>query len=167
MLILSLNPPFNWFIATRCEVSEREAIRSATASAWLRSIFPFRKARSVNSPGLASLQPSDMSICITRLRMYSEPWQENSTESSPVYECGALNETAMTSSSVLPSSFFISPNTAVLCCISENAFLYPLGVNILEATAMDSSPDIRIMPNAPPVAVAMAQIVSCLFIVLL
>ena len=35
-----------------------EAIKSATASALVRSIFPLRKARMVNSPGFAVLAPA-------------------------------------------------------------------------------------------------------------
>ena len=34
------------------------AMRSATASAWLKSIFPLRKARCVNSPGCACRHPN-------------------------------------------------------------------------------------------------------------
>ena len=55
-----LKPPRIWFIATRCMAVFCDAIRSATASAWLRSILPLRKARWVNSPGLASVQPLAM-----------------------------------------------------------------------------------------------------------
>ena len=38
-------------------LTEEEAIKSATASACDKSIFPFRKARCVNSPGVASRAP--------------------------------------------------------------------------------------------------------------
>ena len=43
---------------------ESEAIKSATASAWLKSNFPFKNARSVNSPGLANLIPFLIKSCI-------------------------------------------------------------------------------------------------------
>ena len=45
------------------------AMRSATASAWLRSILPLRKARCVYSPGLACRHPLSVSRCSTLLRM--------------------------------------------------------------------------------------------------
>ena len=64
-----LNPPRIWFMARRWVASEVEAIRSATASAWLRSILPFRKARWVYSPGPAARQPWSMSSCITFWRI--------------------------------------------------------------------------------------------------
>ena len=56
-LISLLNPPRICCKATWCEAAEFEEIKSATASAWVRSIFPFKKARSVNSPALAFLAP--------------------------------------------------------------------------------------------------------------
>ena len=40
--------------------AESEAMRSATASACVRSIFPLRNARLVNSPGSAGRQPPSM-----------------------------------------------------------------------------------------------------------
>ena len=40
-----LNPPRIWFMAMRWVAAEVDAMRSATASAWLRSILPFKKAR--------------------------------------------------------------------------------------------------------------------------
>ena len=43
--------------AARWETAEEEAIKSATASAWDKSIFPFKKARCVNSPGVANRAP--------------------------------------------------------------------------------------------------------------
>ena len=59
-------------------------MRSATASAWAKSIWPFKKARSLNSPGRASRAPAAStafnSICITT----GPPWPCSSTESSPV-----------------------------------------------------------------------------------
>ena len=52
-----LNPPRIWLMARRWVEADDEAIRSATASAWLKSIFPFRKARWVYSPGRAARHP--------------------------------------------------------------------------------------------------------------
>jgi len=51
----SENPPRILFNAAFLEASVLLAIRSATASAWVRSNFPFKKALCVNSPGLARL----------------------------------------------------------------------------------------------------------------
>ena len=79
-----LKPPRIWFIARRWVAAFEEAIRSATASAWLRSILPFRKARWVYSPGLALRHPLAMSSCMTCWRMYDEPWHMISVASSPV-----------------------------------------------------------------------------------
>ena len=56
-----LKPPRIWFIASLCMPADVDAIRSATASAWLRSIFPFRKARCVYSPGRAERHPFSIS----------------------------------------------------------------------------------------------------------
>ena len=61
-----LNPPRIWFIATRCDAAEVEAIRSATASAWERSRRPLAKARRVNSPGAAPRHPLSIRRSIMR-----------------------------------------------------------------------------------------------------
>ena len=52
------NPPRIWCIATLCADSFSDEIRSATASACDKSIFPFEKARRVNSPAFAILAPA-------------------------------------------------------------------------------------------------------------
>ena len=62
---------------------------SATASAWQRSIFPFKKARRVNSPGWATTQPKEKQASNNSAETTTPPWQETSITSSPVYECGA------------------------------------------------------------------------------
>ena len=59
-------------------------IRPITASAWAKSIFPLRKARRVNSPGPAGAAPASSTSWSRRFVMYSPPWQESSTTSSPV-----------------------------------------------------------------------------------
>ena len=64
-----LKPPRIWLMARRWVAADDEAIRSATASAWLRSIFPFRNARWVYSPGAAMRQPFLMSSCNTFWRI--------------------------------------------------------------------------------------------------
>ena len=50
-------PPRSCCIATRCAASPSLAMRSATASACVKSIFPLIKALNVNSPGSASCAP--------------------------------------------------------------------------------------------------------------
>ena len=49
-------------------------IKSATASAWLKSNFPFKKALRVNSPALAALQPLSINNLIISL------WSKNVTD---------------------------------------------------------------------------------------
>ena len=61
-------PPRSWFSATWCARAESAAMRSATASAWARSMAPLRKARLVNSPVSARRAPwrrSRASTCRT------------------------------------------------------------------------------------------------------
>ena len=53
----SENAPETVLIAAFAELTEALLMRSLIASAWARSIFSFRKARSLNSPGLATLAP--------------------------------------------------------------------------------------------------------------
>ena len=97
-----LNPPLIWLSANRCCPAEVAAIKSATASAWLKSILPFIKALLVNSPGSASWHPASIKACSSCCWMKSEPWQLNSTVSSPVKECGARKRAATTSSIKVP-----------------------------------------------------------------
>ena len=51
------NSPASWRRAEASARSELAWIKSAIASAWVRSILPARKARRVNSPGSAERQP--------------------------------------------------------------------------------------------------------------
>jgi len=77
-------PPLICWIATSCAAFDSEAIKSATASAWDKSIFPFRKARWVYSPGFAGTAPLSISSSIIFCWTYTEPWQDISITSSPV-----------------------------------------------------------------------------------
>ena len=52
------NSPARLRVAARAAVAVAASIKSATASACARSILSFKKARLVNSPGMASLAPS-------------------------------------------------------------------------------------------------------------
>ena len=49
--------PFNWFIEFLSAYSFLAFKISITASAWDKSILPFKNARFVNSPGSAGLAP--------------------------------------------------------------------------------------------------------------
>ena len=70
--------------ASRAACSPPAPMSSITASAWVRSIFPLRKARRVNSPGWAGEAPAASTSWSRRRVIYSPPWQESSTTSSPV-----------------------------------------------------------------------------------
>ena len=61
-----------------------EDIKSATASAWDKSIFPFKNALLVNSPGFAGSQPNENRFSNILLVIIVLPWQEISIVSSPV-----------------------------------------------------------------------------------
>ena len=64
--------------------------RSPTASAWVRSIFPFKKALCVNSPLFAGRTSLILQISSISLRiMNGFPCGNSSKTSSPVYELGA------------------------------------------------------------------------------
>ena len=60
--ICSEKSPVNERRAERAAACVWLSIRSATASAWARSSLPFKKARSVNSPGLASRAPKAVTL---------------------------------------------------------------------------------------------------------
>ena len=134
-----------------------EAMRSATASAWLRSIFPLMKALFVYSPGSACLHPFSMRRLQILFITYLEPWQDISTESSPVYECGFLKILARTSSTGFPLLSNIVPKWMVFGLLS--ASFPPFPWNIRSAMPIALSPDILMIPIAPPVGVARAHIV--------
>ena len=73
-LILLEKYPLKESIALFAASEVQALIKSATASAWAKSILSLRYARSVNSPGLASLAPESTQrankICITAM----PPW---------------------------------------------------------------------------------------------
>ena len=76
--------PSSWSRAIWKVLSVLAFIRSITASAWLRSSLPFRKALLVNSPGSASLAPLEMTRERIFLRETMDPWHWISTTSSAV-----------------------------------------------------------------------------------
>ena len=91
-------PPVSWRMAALRLCSPCAAIKSITASAWLKSIRPFRNARRVNSPGCAKRAPEDRHSASTFCATQPPPCSWNSTTSSRVYDLGARMMTAMHSS---------------------------------------------------------------------
>ena len=59
-------------------------MRLITASAWVRSMRPFTKARRVYSPGPAGRAPAAMQASMRLWATTGPPWQLSSTTSSPV-----------------------------------------------------------------------------------
>ena len=70
--------------AARAARSDRDFTSAATASACARSIFPFRYARSVNSPGRAGRAPASTKEARIATGITAPPCEEISTTSSPV-----------------------------------------------------------------------------------
>ena len=60
LLISAEKPPLIWFKAILWEELVFDAIISATASAWERSILPLKNALRVNPPGLAEIAPMEI-----------------------------------------------------------------------------------------------------------
>ena len=65
--------PLKRLRAPRNDAAVADRITSATASAWVRSSLPFRKARRVNSPGSALRAPSFRSALTTVAATKPEP----------------------------------------------------------------------------------------------
>ena len=128
---------------------------SATASAALRSSFPFRYARRVNSPGPAVRAPACSSERNVSRATIGLPWTCSSTTSSPVAVRGASIASASPRSITLPSTSRISPYVATR---SRNASrLRKTRATIARA----SGPLQRTIAIAPlPGGVAIAAIVS-------
>ena len=97
-LIKSLKRPSIWFIATLEALSVLERMKSMTASAWDKSIRPFKNARLVYSPGSAILAPCVMVSSSMRLIVKIPPWQLISIISSRVKVFGARKTEIITSS---------------------------------------------------------------------
>ncbi len=76
-------PPSCW-AAMRAWWRVVASMRSWTASAWVRSRRPERKARWVNSPGSARRAPAAMHWRRRWSRRTGEPWEAISTMSSVV-----------------------------------------------------------------------------------
>ena len=67
-----------------------------------------------------------------------------------------------TSSMISPWAFWMCPNANVYGLRSVNGTEVPTGLKILSVMVIASGPDTRMIPMAPPCAVAMAQMVSIL-----
>ena len=76
--------PPSWERAFFAAAALSASMRSMTASASVRSSFPFRKAWRVNSPGPACLAPWAKRAWSPSRSTMGEPWQWNSALSSPV-----------------------------------------------------------------------------------
>ena len=96
--------PFNCFIPIWRANSLSACIISIIASAFDKSILPFKKALFVNSPGCANLAPALITSCKIFLVTNTPPWQLISTVFSAVNELGAfINETITSSTITFPS----------------------------------------------------------------
>ena len=91
--------------------------------------------------------------------MKVEPWQDSSTVSSPVNECGARKTVATASSSSSPSR---TRRPKVAVCERRSASGTPeRGVKKRSQSVIASSPETRTMANAPlPAGVDKAQMVE-------
>ena len=76
--------PASWLTELFKAYSLVDWITSATASAWAKSIRPFKKARFVNSPGSAVLAPFRITVSKIFFTIKTPPWQSISTVSSAV-----------------------------------------------------------------------------------
>ena len=79
-----LRAPESCPAACRTAAGVSASMRSATASAWVRSSRPLRKARRVNSPGPACRTPWAKRASSPRESTAGEPWHCTSAVSSPV-----------------------------------------------------------------------------------
>ena len=98
------NSPVNERNAERAAASDVASMRSATLSACAKSILSFKKARWVNSPGLAIRAPSRKQRFNTLFNTTGPPCPCNSSTSSPVYEFGSGKYRATPSSIISPPS---------------------------------------------------------------
>src|SRR5229473_6928891 len=147
------NSPCSERTAARAAAAVPASIRSAIASACAMSILPFRKARSLNSPGRAMRQPSSSRHCNTISTMSAPPWPCSSKTCSPVYEAGAGKYRASPSSTLLPCASRKLENRAW-----RGAGRLP---RMPVAICGTRGPDTRMTPTAPrPAGLAMAAMVS-------
>ena len=76
--------PPSWLAALRAARGVSASMISTTASACVRSMRPFKKARLVNSPASACRAPSANSASSAARSTTGEPWHCSSAVSSPV-----------------------------------------------------------------------------------
>src|SRR5690348_7473367 len=147
------NSPSSERTAARACASERAAIRSATASAWVKSSLLFKNARSENSPARAARAPSSHARRTNASSTTGLPWACSSSTSSPVKEYGAAKNKARPRSIAVPS---LPVNAAR--CARRGSGAIPHSVF---AIARAPPPEIRTTPMPPrPGGVAMATMVS-------
>ena len=94
--------PLSWRVAWCTAASVCASIRSRMASASVSCMRPLLTARSENSPGPARRASRESVISIIVRNNTGDPWQCNSTTSSPVKECGDLKKQTSPSSRVSP-----------------------------------------------------------------
>ncbi len=147
------NSPASERIAARAAASVLLSIRSAIASAWLRSSLSLRNARSENSPGRASSAPSCRQRSTIICNATGLPWPWISTTSSPVKLCGAGKYRAMPWSMMRDCSSYIEAKCAKRGLSSILHSASPI--------SSASGPDSLTMPMPPaPGGVAIAAIVE-------
>ena len=152
--------PFMFFAAIFILSSVFAFIISITASAWLKSILPFKNALFVNSPGSASLAPFSMQSSSILLAAKIPPWQFISTISSLVYDLGPFISVSITWSRASPFLSTTKPYDAENVCICLTGLSF-FALYILSAIFTESLPLSLIMLIADsPVLVASAAIVS-------
>ena len=145
--------PSSWRAAARRARGVLARMMSITASAWVRSMRPFKKARRENSPGSAARAPWRSANSSTLAARRIPPWQVISAISSPVKLPGASNQVASAWSTTSPPSR-MRPKTAW-----RGVEGFPL--KIRARIFFESGPERRTIAMAPsPGGVAMAAMVS-------
>jgi len=146
--------PSYCFKACACCASLSASIKSAIASAWVRSSFPASNARRLNSPGAASLAPDSIIAERARSMMIRPPCTVSSTTSSPVKLFGAGMLTAKTSSITSPVGLI---NRSSVARRGGGKPFRKRALAILSASGPDMRKTARAVGGGP---LASAQIVS-------
>ena len=166
-MLVSIDPDRRFKARARAR-SVRARTSSLTASAWVRSSLPLRKARRVNSPGPAGRNPAPCRVSRTRRMITGLPWVEISAEFSPVKLLGSRN-TAISTSSIRTLSLTAAPAAAGshsqpcirVCPPARSRLPPPDGTNSAASSASELGPDTRITARALcPHGVARAAIGS-------
>src|SRR6056297_355726 len=150
--------PSKFFVAELRMVSVLDSIISIIDSASVKLIFPFIKARFVNSPFLASLAPFEIKSSIVLSTIIGLPWVLISIEFSPVKEFGLSYLVNKILSIILLFSSIIYDK----CAFRDSYFLISLSsFNIFDAISKELFPEILKTAIADsPLTVRGAHIVS-------